>query len=430
MHEDFLHYLWYSQKFDQNNLKTSQGERLKILDPGTSNKHAGPDFLNAAVRINGLAWHGHVEIHIYASDWYRHHHHEDPAYKNVILHVVWRNNRIVHGIANIALPTLVLQRSTPLRLIQQYKRTQNHTGAMNHSTAWKFASNITKRAMLDMGLFRRLDDKQKHVQMLWQRNKDDSQETAYQLLAFNFGFKVNSDAFLDLSLCTPLRLLWHHHNNLPELEALLFGQAGLITEHGSDKTDPYRNHLAQLYTRFKKQYGLQTHLTKAQWKFFRLRPANFPTIRIAQFAQLLYKYRSLLHLLLYTPTEELYQKLTICQSAYWCQHYQFGKASKKPIPGLGKASIHNIYINTVVPLLIAYGKQKNAPHYTDSAIEMLQSLPAEHNSITRHWQATGFTISNAFDSQASIALFNLLYNRVYPSCDSNKPRGYKQTAKQ
>lgn len=406
MREDFLYYVWKLQYFDKRALSTCQGESLNILHPGTRNDHAGPDFLKSSIVINNITWHGHVEIHINASDWHAHQHQTDEAYNNVILHVVWNYDKDIQQQDGTMIPTLALKDRVAPKLHQQYQQLIHNQTTIPCAKYLPKVADLHKASMLDKAIFQRMTNKNNLVYRFLEANKGDWQETAYQLLAYNFGFKVNSSTFLDLALNLPFKTLAKHTDNLLQIEALLLGQAGLLPTN-TPSQDEYLEALQKEYNYLAHKYQLKVGSVQAsQWKFFRLRPANFPTLRIAQFAQLLHQNPSIFSLLVNTPTQILYKKLAITQSSYWQKHYQFAKPSKTAIPGLGKTSIEQILINTAVPLLIAYGKTKDEQDYVDKAIAILQQLPAEHNTIMRHWAGVGIQAKSAFDSQALIELFN------------------------
>ena len=406
MQEDFLYYLWKLQYFDKKNLATCQGEPLNILRTGTHNEHAGPDFLEGSIIINDVTWHGHIEMHIRASDWYTHRHQNDNAYENVVLHVVWDYDKDILQPDGTIIPTLALKDRVSSSLYQQYLRLVQNPIPIPCASQLSQVSSLTQTSMLDKALFQRLTHKHNLVYQLLKRNNDHWEATAYQLLAHNFGFKVNSSTFLTLAQQLPVEVLAKHTDNLVQLEALLLGHAGLLTQEKPVKDD-YLLTLQKEYEYLQHKYQLPvSSLTATQWKFFRLRPANFPTIRIAQFVQLLHQNPNLFELLVNTPTKNLLQKLPIIQSRYWQIHYRWGQQAKSIIPGLGKSSIDSILINTVVPLLVAYGKSKGEQDYTDRAVAILQYLPAEHNKITRYWESAGIKVKSAFDSQALIELFN------------------------
>ena len=406
MQEDFLYYIWKLQYFDKKDLTTSQGEPLTIFQPGIRNDHAGPDFLNGKITINKVTWHGHIELHIKASDWYAHQHQQDKAYDNVILHVVWNHDKDIQQHDGTIMPTLALKDRVTPGLYQRYQRLVQNKAIIPCAKQLSQVNSLVKASMLDKALFQRLTHKNNLVYRLLEDNKGDWEETAYQLLAHNFGFKINSSPFLALALHLPLKAVAKHADRLLAVEALLWGQAGLLAAKGQ-KQDDYLKALQKEHSHLARKYQLPADkLDESQWKFSRLRPANFPTIRMAQFAQLLHQNPGIFALLVNTPTETLRKQLAVVQSAYWQDHYQFGKPSQAKIPGLGKASIESILINTVVPLLVAYGKAKDEQNYVDRAVAILQHLPAEHNAITRHWAGVGIHVKTAFDSQALIELFN------------------------
>ncbi|MCU0318186.1 MAG: DUF2851 family protein [Amoebophilaceae bacterium] len=406
MKEDFLYYVWKLQYFDKKNLITCRGDALSISDPGTRNVHAGPDFLKGSITINNVTWYGHIEMHINASDWYTHQHQTDKAYDNVILHVVWNYDRDIHRQDGTAIPTLVLKDRVAPQLHQQYQKLVLNKAFIPCANQLPHVAGITKTSMLEKALFQRLTNKNNLVYQLLEDNQSDWEETAYQFLAYNLGFKVNSSTFLELALSLPLKVLKKHTDNVLQLEALLLGQAGLLPDSKSVQ-DAYVEKLRQEYQYLVRKYQLKAgSIQESQWKFFQLRPANFPTIRIAQFAQLLHQHPSIFELLVNVPTKMLYKELSIVQSSYWQKHYQFYKESERKITGLGKTSIEHVLINTTVPLLVAYGKTKDEQDYVDRAIAILQYLPAEYNAITRHWNDVGIKAKNAFDSQALIELFN------------------------
>ncbi|MEL6153154.1 MAG: DUF2851 family protein, partial [Bacteroidota bacterium] len=330
----------------------------------------------------------------------------DAAYENVVLHVVWEHNRDVQRQDGTMVPTLALKDRVAPRLYEQYQRLVYADTPILCANQLPQVKSIDKATMLDKALFQRLTHKNNLVYKLLQDNQGNWEETAYQLLAYNFGFKVNSATFLDLVLRIPLKLLAKHANNVSHLEALLLGQAGLLPPEQVVR-GPYLNALHQDYIHLAHKYNLPLERMKAsQWKFFRLRPANFPTTRIAQFAQLLHHHPSLFDLLVNTPTKILYKRLAVTPSEYWQRHFQFGRPSKNKIGRLGQSSLESILINTVVPLLVAYGKAKDEQDYVDRAVAILQHLPAEHNRITRRWEEVGIRVKSAFDSQALIELFN------------------------
>ncbi|HEV8513257.1 MAG TPA: DUF2851 family protein [Cyclobacteriaceae bacterium] len=404
MNESFLHYLWQFQYFDKKDLCSADGEPISILKAGQLNSNSGPDFSDAKIRINGMEWAGTVEIHVKSSDWQAHQHQTDMAYENVVLHVVWENDRPIFRKDNTPIPTLELKDRVEPSLIKEYKKLINSSGVIACEKSFAQVDDLVKLSMLERALMQRLEDKANRVKELLNLNHGDWEETCYQLLAKNFGFKVNSDPFYQLARSLPYKIIQKQNSQL-QVEALLFGQAGMLETKTKDE---YITSIFQEYKLLSQKYKLsESRLNTAQWRFLRLRPANFPTVRLAQFASLLCTSKNIFSQLISATSFSSVQKLlSVDQSSYWINHYRFGKKAKGSVPSMGESSIQNIIINTVAPLLVAYGKYKDEQLYIDKAVELLQQLPAEQNKITRTWDSLGLKIKTAFDSQSLIELYN------------------------
>lgn len=403
MNEAFLHYLWQFQQFDKSNLLTITGEKIAVLKTGILNTDAGPDFSHARLQINDIEWVGNVEIHIKSSDWKVHKHQQDEAYNNVILHVVWENDQTITRQDGSFIPTLELKPIADINLLNKYQQLIDNQLTIPCQVQFSEVSTLSKIGILDKVLAKRLQQKTQIVAQIFEQNKGDWEETAYQLLARNFGFKLNSETFLRLAQNLPLKVLQKHRNNLIQIEAMLFGQAGLI-----EKVDEYSEKLVQEYEFFAAKFSLKSlQLASHEWKFLRTRPANFPTIRIAQLAKLITQQQSFFSLFTQTNSiEDLRNALKIEQSIYWQEHYNFGKTANKYLVGLGKDSINNILINTVIPLLACYSEKTDNQELMSRCVSFLEALPAEKNHITEIWEGLGLEIKTAFDSQASIELYN------------------------
>jgi hypothetical protein len=403
--EGFLCYVWQFQYFNKKELKTSGGEKIEILKPGIGNTNAGPDFSNAKVRIDGIDWVGSVEIHPNSSGWIDHRHGLDPAYENVVLHVVWQNDQPIYRSDRTLLPTLELKDRVDETLIRQYKKLVNTSFSIPCRKSFPQVEEVVKRAMLDSTLVRRMEAKAARVLEIRNQHHGDWQQTAFILLAMNFGFKVNSDPFLQLARTLSYRTLLKHADQPHQVEALLFGQAGFLEISVGDE---YYRLLRREYGVLSQKYGLSTRkLQRAQWRFLRLRPANFPTVRLAQFAALVVQERNVFSRVFEVADVRLLRDLfSVCQSAYWQCHYQFNRKSKQKVAELGVASIDNILINTVAPLLVAYGKYNDQQRVIDRAVELLDTIPSEVNTITKSWGALGYRAISAADSQAMIELYN------------------------
>jgi hypothetical protein len=403
--EAFLHYLWQFQYFDKHDLVTATGEEIQVYHPGYRNTNAGPDFFNARIKIGSMEWVGSVEIHINASGWLEHKHETDPAYENVVLHVVWKNDKEIKRSDHSLLPTLELKNRVDEQLLLKYKRLINSPEEIPCAGVFNKVPDLVKFSMLDKTLMQRLETKAGAVSALLTRNNNDWEETCFQLIGKNFGFKVNTDPFLQLTQALSYKIILKHSDKLLQIEAMLFGLAGFLeTEIG----DSYYQLLKREYHLLNQKYKLdERKLNTAQWRFLRLRPANFPTIRLAQLAALLFKQKNIFSKIVNArDVVSLKELFEVHQSEYWQRHYHFQKESKEEISGLGQVSIDNLIINTVAPLLIAYSHAKDDQAYIDTAVEILQHIPAEENAITRQWIKNGLKSKSAFDSQGLLELHN------------------------
>lgn len=405
MHESFLHYVWQFQYFDKSKIKTDEEERLLVFNPGMLNTDAGPDFLNAKIRMNEMEWSGSVEIHTKSSEWENHKHSKDAAYDNVILHVVWIDDRKVFRSDGSPIPTLELKGRIEESLIRNYRSLVNSPALIPCANHFKDVPDLLKVSMIDKALSLRLEQKSDEVLKHLKSNKNDWEETTYQLLARSFGFKVNNESFSALAKAIPLKILLKHFSSPLQIEALLFGQAGFLEEPVKDE---YSKSLQREYKVLAKKYDLEKNrINKSQWKFLRLRPGNFPTLRIAQLAALIYSHRNIFSKFLETEDASSLNKIfETSPSVYWKTHYQFEKKAKQTVPPLGSSSIDNLIINVVVPLWIAYGLQKDLQNFMDRSINVLQQLSAEQNAITKRWKVLGLKSKNAHDSQALIEQYN------------------------
>ncbi len=403
MQEAFLHFLWKFQYFDSAKLKTADGRAVQVLKPGIWNTNAGPDFTQARVLVDGLEWAGNVEMHLRSSDWQQHRHQQNAAYDNVILHVVWEHNQPIYHNDGTEIPVVMLQPHTDQNLITRYEFLVKNLAPIPCNSQFKSVKEVYKRQALDKALMHRVRQKAVLAKELYQSNQQNWEETAYQLLARNFGFKINSDPMQALAQSLPLKIVQKHADSLLQVEALLFGQAGLLP---SQSDDAYVQSLQREYQFLKHKYNLETSVTASQWKFLRLRPANFPTLRIAQLAALLHQRKALFSsFMALDQPQQIIGLIQAKPSAYWQEHYHFGKSSKA-VGNLGKDSQHNILINSVVPLLVAYADICNERHYIERAVMLLEELPSEDNKITRLWQdSMNLDIENAFDSQACLELY-------------------------
>jgi len=403
MKEDFLHHLWKFKLFNRHNLKTTEGETVEVINTGQHNTDAGPDFFNAKVKVGNTLWAGNVEIHLKSSDWKKHSHHLDGAYKNVILHVVHEYDEAVTTTDGNRIYTLELKEKFNPKLYQNYLQ-------LIESREWipceKQIKNVEKLAIdawLERLLIERLERKTENILQSLRVNNNNWEESFYQQLAKNFGFQLNALPFEMLAKSLPLSHLGKHKNNLNQIEALLFGQAGLLEKKYKDE---YPNELKKEYDFLKKKFSLKP-MDGSQWKFLRLRPSNFPTIRIAQFAQLIHKSSHLFSKILETESlDKLKSFFEISTSDYWITHYVFDKSSARREKNLGESAMLIILINTVVPFLFAYGKQRQSEAHEERAMAFLEKLSPEKNTIISHWEELGIKAKNAARTQALLQLKN------------------------
>jgi hypothetical protein len=403
MTERLLQYIWQFQYFNGSNLVTDEAELLQIIHPGNINSNQGPDFTDAKIKINETVWAGSIEIHINTSDWKNHKHSADKNYKNVILHVVWQHD------INLNLPcsTLVLQDKVPKLLLNKYDELMNTNNFIACEKHIHQINNITWQSWKERLLIERLEKRTKFIFDQLQKNNNHWEESFWCLLAKNFGVKLNSFAFERIAQSVSINILAKHKDQIHQLEALLFGQAGLLE---NDFTEDYPILLQKEYRFLKKKYNLQK--IEGSLIFLRMRPSNFPTVRLAQLAMLIH---NSLHL--FSKIKEgkdvksIKQLLEVTANDYWHYHYVFDETSAFKKKKLGEQMIENILINTVIPILFAYGHYHNENVYKDKALQWLEDIKAEQNSITKEFTSLNIENKTAFDSQALIQLKNEYCNK-------------------
>ncbi len=400
MTEDFLQFIWEQRLFDTENIKSTDGERIEVLDPGVRNTDSGPDFFNAKVRIDDTLWVGNIEIHRMASDWLKHRHQADYAYDSIILHVVDSFDQDVFRKSGNKIPAMVLNYSPVL--LENYRSLLNSKAWIPCQSRFLSIDPIVLRIGFNRLLVERLQEKTGEIMEKLHQNQRNWNETFYQFLARNFGFKTNAMPFELMAKSLPMNILGKHKDNPFQIEALLFGQSGLLSE--LLWADDYYFELRKEYEFLMKKYSLKPipgHL----WKYLRLRPVNFPTIRIAQFAALIYRSSGLFSKITETGSlNELKGMFNVKASPYWDTHYKFGLVSRETSKNLGNSATENIIINTVIPFLFVYGEQNNKHHLKENAIEWLEHLSPETNSVISGWQKLDVRPHSAFDTQALIQL--------------------------
>ncbi|MDR0371398.1 MAG: DUF2851 family protein [Prevotellaceae bacterium] len=401
MREALLHYVWQYRLFSAHQLKTSDNKTVEIIDVGKLNMDAGPDFFNAKIKIDGTLWAGNVEIHHRSSDWVRHGHEKDKRYNNVILHVVRVADTDIFRQNGEKVPQLELQISEGVeqKAGELYRQNKQIACADEIASVPAIYIRDWKNALLA----ERLSHKTNEIEKQLKSNHNHWEEAFYVVLARNFGFGTNGQAFEQTAQSLPLSTLAKHKNNLFQMEALLFGQSGLLFT-GEGETDEYVDRLREEHAFLAKKYRLKP-VDGFVWKMARLRPDNFPHIRIAQFADLIHRSSKLFSKILKKKDLNDLKSVFDCKvSDYWLEHYRFAKTSSKKAKQLGKNAADTIIINTIVPFLYAYGTLKENQEYKDRASAFLEQLKPEENSVIKQWHELNIPVDNAADSQALLHL--------------------------
>jgi len=399
MTEKLLHFIWQFQYFNKTNLITQEGEELVILNQGTLNTNQGPDFLLASVKMNNITFVGNIELHINASDWYKHKHSNDENYNNVILHVVWNYDKPL-VVKNKIIPTLELKTLVAKLLLQRYKSLMEFTTKIPCQTFLPALTSIGWMSWKERLAAERLENKATEILQLFQESKQHWEETFWWLLAANFGIKINQQVFKEIAQTIPVHILAKHKNQMQQLEALLLGQANFLNEK---PTDEYTTLLQKEFQFLQHKYKLKKVNVKVL--FLRMRPASFPTIRLAQLAMLIHNSSHLFSKIKELKTvEEVKLLFDITANDYWHYHYKLGEKTDYAPKHLGSQMVDNILINTIVPTLFAYGWYNKEESYKTKAIQWLQKISAEKNTIIKYWQTAEIAIQSAFDTQALLQL--------------------------
>lgn len=400
--EDFLHYLWRTKKINAQDLVTSDGIKIHVVDNGIYNVDSGPDFFNAKVDIGGILWAGNVEMHVFTSDWIKHGHSKDKAYDNVILHVVYEHDINPNQDIDLAkIPTLELKGRIPKIYLERYL---SLVLSMDAIPCQRLIKNVDP-AKIELWKYNlmvdRLHSKANQMASILFQNTQDWEETLYVMLARYFGSKVNTEPFEMLAKSLPLRIIQKNHNNSLSIEALVFGQAGMLE---ATYKDDYFLRLQEEFQFLQKKYQLSP-INSVGWKFSRMRPMNFPTVRLAQFAALLKSSVNLFSKIQEVETmEELRSLLRAEPPSFWNSHYRFGKESPILSKNISDEFIGLLIINTLAPILYLYGKTIDDASFIDKAIHWLESMKSEKNNIITAWKSAGVPSKTAFDSQALIHL--------------------------
>lgn len=397
--EKLLHFIWQFQYFNKTSLSTTNNEKLSILKTGNLNHNQGPDFLHASIKINDIILAGNIEIHIYASDWLKHKHNEDSNYDNVILHIVWKNDKPVF-INNQLVPTLELQPLVAKILLEKYHNLMQTKDEIPCKKFLPALSEIGWLSWKERLAAERLETKSERIVNLLKESNQHWEEVFWWLLAANFGIKINASCFEEIAKTISINILAKHKNNIHQLEALLLGQANLLHENFSDD---YTLMLQKEYQFLQHKYKLQQVKQKVQ--FLRMRPANFPTIRLAQLAMLIKNSSHLFSKIKEVENvKELKKMFSITANDYWHYHYLLDEKSAYHPKQLGNQMIDNIIINTIAPVIFTYGLYNKEDVYKEKAIQWLQQINAEKNTVIKKWSDAGIKSKTAFDSQALLQL--------------------------
>jgi len=402
MREDFLYYLW-ENRLIVGDLTTNQGIPVEVVNTGYRNTNSGPDYLEAKIKIGDQLWAGQVEIHVRTSDWLRHGHQHDNAYRNVVLHVVYEHDTSVNDI-----PVLELKGHFNPSLYNQY---ENFVYAQRWIACERRLDEVqafTKNAWLERMAIERLQEKAKIVERLLVANKFDWEDTLYRLLLRYFGLKVNNEAFETLASLLPFKTLLKHADQLVQLEAMLLGCAGFLSL-GMEEEYPLL--LQREFEVMKAKFNLIS-MPVNQWKFMRMRPVNFPTVRLAQLAQLIHRHGPMFSKIKEAESiESVKTMFDVKASPYWDTHYRFSVEGPSVPKHLGEGTTDVLVINAIVPLLFCYGKFHKDERHCEKALRFLEEIAAEENTIVRHYANRGMVPQNAMQSQALLHLYNVYCKR-------------------
>jgi hypothetical protein len=401
MDEHFLQFIWKHGLYDRTEMRTVSGKSIEVVSCGVHNHNAGPDFLCARIRIGNIMWAGNVEIHQRTSDWNKHHHQNDGAYDSVILHVVLHND--CHSADSCAdMPEIYVikydqrfhSRYCQLMAAQQEPQCRH---LLTDMTDFAWQHFLTELA------FERIEQRTAHISALLAASKNDWEQAFLQMLFRAFGFGVNADPLEHLALSITPAHIAKHKDSLLQIEALLFGQAGFL-EAGNNIQDEYHRALQREYSMLRTKFGLSP-MPKHEWRFLRIRPPNFPTVRIAQLAALLHKeYGLFAKTMSVRSTAEFFVLFNVSVSDYWRSHYSFSTPSPDSGKILGKKSVERLIANVCAPMIYCYGKHHSSEEHLRRAIVIMEALPPEENVHTAMWTGAAMPPHNMLESQALVQL--------------------------
>jgi hypothetical protein len=406
MKEEFLHYLWKYSLYDPEKLHDGSGKKIHVIRSGEYNRDSGPDFFNARISVDGTVWAGNIEIHTKSSHFDTHGHQNDPAFDNIILHVVAENDKKVFNTKGEEIPTASI--SFDPGLYERYVALVNNPYIIACQADIGEIDTFLIRHWLNALVLERLRSKSELITKIFFETGNDWEETFYRMLARYFGFRINTEPFEMLAAALPFRIIRKHADNLFQIEALLFGTAGMLVEglFRDALSDEYYRSLVKEYNVLSAKYSLKP-IHGWLWKFSRLRPSNFPTVRISQLASMLSVTGGLFSRVLEaTSIVHLKNVFEVSASQYWDNHFIFGKVSRNCEKKAGAQAVSIFLINAVIPVIFVYGKSRGNDTICERALAFLEELPAEENSVLDEWREAGLEADSAFYSQALIQLRN------------------------
>lgn len=401
MREEFLHYVWQYQNWTDVVLQTTNAKQIQVMHAGSVNTDAGPDFFNAQLVIGGQRWAGNIEIHIRSSDWYAHKHHQDKRYNPVILHVVWEHDVEVFREDETPIPVLELKEYIAEELLATYNQLNDKPAAwIACQDQLSSVDKFTTDSWLERVYFERLERKATELIKDAEQNKYHWEALLFSKLARNFGLKVNGEVFYQMAMSIPFHVVQKCQANSLQLEALFMGQSGLLE---GAVVDEYYQKLQSEYKFLRNKFSL--HPIESPPKFFRLRPYNFPTIRLSQLASLYHSNTALFSdWIRGMEVADYHAKYRVKANEYWDAHYNFGVTSKVRAKRLSKNFIDLLLINTLVPIRFVYSKYIGEDSAED-IVQLIEQLPAENNSIITNYKKYGLKAENALQSQALLQLY-------------------------
>ena len=396
MNEHLLQFIWQHLYFNRDNLQTVSHEPVTVKAQGLRNTNQGPDFLHATINVNHVTWVGNVELHLKTSDWAKHGHTNDPHYQNIILHVVYEHDQKEVN----SIPVLELKNRISTSLLQRYEQFMLQDNFIPCSKQANDVNEIIWSSWKERMIAERLQQKSEHITAILNNTQQHWEETFWQFLARCFGTPLNADAFEAVAQTIPVTLLAKHKKQIHQLEAMLMGQAGLLNEKFRED---YPVMLQKEYRFLQGKYKLKP--VKQPLHFLRMRPSNFPTIRLAQLAMLVHQSSHLFSKVLEAKTiDAIRNMLAVTANDYWHYHYLLNEPAAFRKKQLGKSMVDNLLINCIIPVLFVYADEHNDEPAKEKAVLWLQQMKKEQNSITQQWETIGVTHQSAFDSQALLYL--------------------------